>query len=292
MAFATRSNPTIESGAVDDTEQRPASYLDRNRRAWDELAPTHLATGRKAWAETDLRWGIWGIPESSIGLVRGIQAGDDVIELGCGTASVSAWLARQGARSVAVDLSPRQIQNVEQLQREFDLRFPAICANAEEIRYDDTSFDIAVSDYGASLWCDPEHWLAEAHRLLRPNGILIFFTSGAQLMMCTPDDGGPASDRLVRDYFGPTRVEFDSRGPVEFHPTHGDWVRLLVATGFTIEDLLEIQPPAGSLARFPHASLEWARRWPSEEVWIARKASQALTTRRLADVPAIVGLGR
>jgi SAM-dependent methyltransferase len=286
MASATRSGEgtNVAEEAHEPTAETPASrqvdYLERNRRAWDGWAPGYLAAGRRAWADDILRWGIWGIPETKLGLVRGIDgASSDVVELGCGTADISAWLARQGARPVAVDIAPNQVRNVEQLQDEFDLRFPAACGNAEDVRFDDTSFDVAISEYGASLWCDPRRWLPEAHRLLRPNGRLIFVTNGAQLMVCTPQDGGQVGSRLVRDYFAPARVEFEAGGPVEFHPTHGQWVRLLVASGFVVEDLIEVRPPLGAQARFSLAPLEWARRWSSEEIWIARKAGRAVTAR-------------
>jgi SAM-dependent methyltransferase len=265
--------------AADVPVSRQLDYLERNRRAWDGWAPGYLAAARRAWADDVLRWGIWGIPESELGLARGVQAGSDVVELGCGTAEISAWLARQGARSVAVDIAPKQVRNVEVLQDDHNLRFEVVCGNAEDVRYDDASFDVAISEYGASLWCEPQRWLPEAHRLLRPNGLLLFFTNGEQLMICTPDDGGPVGSRLVRDYFAPARVEFDASGPVEFHPTHGQWIRLLVASGFVIEDLVEVRPPVGAHARFSLAPLEWARRWSSEEIWIARKAGRAVTTR-------------
>ncbi len=254
-------------------------YLLRNRSAWDRWAPRYLAAGRRAWTREEIEWGIWGIPEAAVGLVCGVGRGHDVLELGSGTAEISAALARRGARPVAVDLAPNQARNVETLQLEFDLRFPVICCNAEEVRYDDASFDVAISDYGASLWCDPQRWLPEAHRLLRPNGLLIFLTTGTQLMICTPEDGAEVGTELVRDYFGPTRVEFQAGGPVEFHPTHGEWIRLLVASGFVVEDLVEVRPSHDAKARFSLASLEWAQRWSSEEIWMARKAQRALTTR-------------
>ena len=252
----------------------PADYLDRNRAAWDRWATGHLAAGRKAWQETELRWGIWGVPESRISLLRGIEPGADVIELGCGTADVSAWLARRGVRPVAVDISSKQVHNVESLQHENDIRFPVICCNAEEVQYEKASFDYAISEYGASLWCDPQRWVAEANRLLRPDGRLIFVTNSAFLMACTPESGGLATEQLVRSYFARPRVEFDDHdGPVEFHLNHSNWIRLLVANGFAIEDLAEIRPPSGAKARFELASIEWARKWPTEDVWIARKTA-------------------
>ena len=49
---------------------------------------------------------------------------------------------------------------------------------------------------------------------------------------------------------------------------------MLVASGFVIEELLELQAPeGGDSGRWDFVTLDWARRWPSEEVWKARKAA-------------------
>jgi hypothetical protein len=58
---------------------------------------------------------------------------------------------------------------------------------------------------------------------------------------------------------------------VEFHLGYGDWIRLLRANGFEILDLVELRPPAGATTAYDWVTPEWARRWPSEEVWKARK---------------------
>jgi SAM-dependent methyltransferase len=248
-------------------------YIERNRAAWERWAPDHAARGGSAWRDQELRWGLWDTPESELQLLRDVSARSDVIELGCGTAAISAWLARREIRPVAVDISPAQLKTAEQLQHEFGLWFPLIRANAEEVPFDRGSFDLAISEYGASLWCNPRRWLPEAHRLLRPNGQLIFVTNGAFLIACTPADGGAAGDRLVRDYFSRYRVEFPGEEAVEFHLTHGHWVRLLRATGFVLENLVEVRPQPEATPRFEFVSLEWARRWPSEEIWVARKVA-------------------
>ena len=142
----------------------------------------------------------------------------------------------------------------------------------ETLLYDRGSFDLALSEYGASLWSDPRLWLPEAYRVLRPGGRLVFFTNGALLMTCTPADGGPPLDALARDYFSPSRVEFPG-GSVEFHLTHGHWIRSLRMCGFEVESLIEVRPPPDAQARYGFVSLDWARRWPSEEIWIARKSA-------------------
>jgi SAM-dependent methyltransferase len=248
----------------------PTDYVEKNKAAWDRWALHYTATGRKAWTEKELKWGIWGVQESELGLLSNLPKGADVIELGCGTASVSSWVARAGFRPVAVDVSRKQLDVAARLQQEFGLAFPLIHANAEDVPYDTDSFDLAISEYGASLWCEPNRWLAEADRLLRPGGGLIFVTNSPLLMACTPESGERAGDRLLRDYFtNPVREYPD--GVVEFHLTHGRWIDVLGAHGFTVERLVELRPPHGSQPRFDFVSIEWARRWPSEEIWVARK---------------------
>jgi ubiquinone/menaquinone biosynthesis C-methylase UbiE len=248
----------------------PPDYVERNRAAWDRWALHYTATGRKAWTEKELKWGIWGVTESELRLLQDLSAGADVVELGCGTASVSSWVARAGFRPVAVDVSRTQLNVAGRLQEEFGLEFPLINANAEDVPYDTDSFDLAISEYGASLWCEPHRWLAEVDRLLRPGGALIFVTNSPLLMACTPENGERAGDRLVRDYFTSPVREYPD-GVIEFHLTHGSWIEILNAYGFSVERLVELRPPHGTQPRFDFVSIEWARRWPSEEVWVARK---------------------
>jgi len=134
-------------------------------------------------------------------------------------------------------------------------------------------FDLAITEYGASIWCDPYRWVPEAARLLRPGGRLVFLVNGTLLMLTMPDleADGPATDRLVRDYFGIHRFEWPDDEAIEFHLGYGDWIRLLRSNGFEVEDLLEVRPPEDSTTRYPFVTLDWSRRWPCEEIWKARK---------------------
>ena len=67
------------------------------------------------------------------------------------------------------------------------------------------------------------------------------------------------------------RFETTFDDSVEFHLGHGDWIRLLRANGFEIEDLVELRPGAGARSDCDFVTLEGARRWPSEEAWKVRK---------------------
>lgn len=163
-----------------------------NRALWTIVNEQFTdARARQAWAAEDFAWGLFGNSERRL-RVLGDVAGLDVVELGCGTAYVSAWLARLGARPVGVDLTPAQLDTARRCQQEFGLSFPLVEANAEDVPLPDGSFDLAVSEYGACVWCDPERWIPEAARLLRPGGRLVFLTNSVQAMLCVPEDGGHA----------------------------------------------------------------------------------------------------
>jgi ubiquinone/menaquinone biosynthesis C-methylase UbiE len=97
-----------------------------------------------------------------------------------------------------------------QLQDRFGLRFPLIHASAERAPLAEASFDLAISGYGASIWCDPDAWIPEAARLLRDCGL-------------------------------------------------------------EVEDHLELRPGPDATTRYPFVTLDWARKWPCEEVRKARK---------------------
>jgi SAM-dependent methyltransferase len=252
------------------TPDKLPDYVLRNRAAWDDWAPDWVAAGESNWAAAEPSWGIWDIPESQLGMIGDVQ-GLDTIELGCGTAYVSAWLARRGARPVGIDNSEKQLETARRLQAEHGLAFPLIHGNAETVPFPDGSFDFAISEYGAAIWADPYRWIPEASRLLRPGGRLAFLINGYLQMLCAPDSDEAAADRLLNDQFGSYRFEWSSDESVEFHLAHGQMIQLLHSAAFEVEDLIEIRAPQGATTRHPYVSPEWARRWPSEEVWKARK---------------------
>jgi SAM-dependent methyltransferase len=249
-------------------------HVRKNRVVWDALAATYATSGEQNWAEAEHppTWGIWGVPEAEVGMFPENVAGLDAIELGCGTAYVAARLARRGARVVGIDNSQGQLATARRLQQQHGLEFPLIHGNAEQVPYPDASFDFAISEYGACLWADPYRWVPEAARLLRPGGRLVFLVNAFLLVLCMHEQEGiPATDQLRRPAFGLHRLEWPDEPGVEFHLSHGQWIRLLRQSGFEVEDLVEVRPGPNATTRFPFVNLEWARKWPCEEVWKARR---------------------
>jgi len=242
-----------------------------NREGWDADADNWVEPGRTAWASDQITWGAWSVAESDLRVLPDVD-GLDVIELGCGTAYWSGWLARRGARPVGLDNSSRQLATARGFQEEFDVRFPLVHADAERAPFRDASFDFAFSEYGAAIWCDPYRWIPEAARLLRPGGRLVFLGHSSLVMLCVSDDETePATAELQRDLFGMHRFVWPDDGVIEFAMPHGEMIRLLRGSGFEIEDLVELRAPEGAASRFDWVSPEWARRWPSEDVWKVRK---------------------
>jgi SAM-dependent methyltransferase len=253
----------------------PGDHVDVNRASWDLDAPNWVERGRAAWAKEDPTWGR-GHLESELRLLDDIE-GLDAIDLGCGTGYISAWVMRRGARPVGLDASSQQLATARLLQQEFDLRFPLVHGDGEQLPFADDSFDFATSQYGVALWCDPYRWVPEVARILRPGGRLVFETLTPLVMMCFPtdDDSKPAEATLRRDFFGMHRFEWhDEDGAIdgiEFHLGHGEMIRLLHAHGFQVEELLELQAPEDWDAWSEDIPNWWARRWPSVEIWKVRR---------------------
>jgi SAM-dependent methyltransferase len=222
-----------------------------------------------AWAQDAPVWGQWSVPESDLQAL-GEVAGLDVVELGCGTAYFSAWLARLGARPVGIDVTPAQLETARRMQAEHGLDFPLLEGNAEDTGLPAASFDLALSEYGASLWCDPYLWIPEASRLLRPGGRLVFLTNGLLSVLASGPADEEATTELRRDLFGLHRVEWDDEDSIEFHLPHGKWIDLLRENGFAVERLVEIEASDRKPRHPTFVPEDWARRWPAEELWVAR----------------------
>lgn len=248
-----------------------ADRIALNRALWDVVNEQFTdEDALRRWQSDTIEWGLFGNREDDLGVLGDVR-GLDVLELGCGTAYVSARLARRGARPVAVDLSPAQLATAARCQAATGIVFPLLEANAEAVPLPGNRFDLVVSEYGASVWCEPAAWVAEAARLLRPGGRLVFLTNSALVALCVPADGGHAEERLLRRPRDVAVVHWPDGG-VEFHPGHGEWIGVLRNFGFTVETLHELYAAPGARTHeyYDIATPEWAARWPVEDLWAAR----------------------
>jgi SAM-dependent methyltransferase len=252
-------------------------HVQVNRAQWDEDAPNWVAGGERNW-RSEPSWGMWGVTVPR--LLPDDMSGLDAIELGCGTAYVSAWMARRGANVVGIDASEGQLATARRLAAEHGVELTLIHGNAETVPYPDASFDFAISEYGAAIWCDPYVWIPEAHRLLRSGGTLAFLGTSTLATLCSRLDGSlPITERLERDYFSIHRLDWrdavDEPGGIEFNLPISGWIRLFADTGFEVVAFHELQAPEpapdeGGCVRF-FVTAAWAHRYPCEQVWVLRK---------------------
>jgi SAM-dependent methyltransferase len=246
-------------------------YVQQNVAVWTRSNAEYTdAQAERSWRREDITWGIWKIPESDLNVIGEVN-GLDVIELGCGTAYFSSWLARRGARVVGVDPTPAQLETARRMQRETGIEFELIEAIGEDVPKPDASFDLVLSEYGASIWADPHRWIPEAARLLRPGGRLVFLCNSTLSILTMTLKG--ASTELQRPQKGMHKIEWPDTHEVEFHIAHADWVELLRTHDFVVDRLLELFAPEGSETHsyYDYVTPEWAWQWPAEELWAATK---------------------
>jgi SAM-dependent methyltransferase len=196
--------------------------------------------------------------------VLGDVNGLDVLELGCGAARWAAALAPLGARPVGLDLSASQLRHAR------TTGVPLVLANGEQAPFADASFDIVFCDHGAMSFCDPAPSVSEAARLLRDGGLLAFCHTTALRILC--DDGKRLTKKLQRGYFDMRRFDWEGEGTIDFEIPTGEWIRLFRANGLQVEDLIELRPSEDATTTYTdYITLKWARNWPGEQIWKARK---------------------
>lgn len=251
------------------------SHVQANRTYWDDMADDWVAAGERSWAADEPFWGIWALPESCIGMLPEDMSGMTTIELGCGTGYVSGWMARRGAITTGIDNSSRQLETAKRLASEHSTELSLIHGNAENVPLPDASFDFAISEYGAAIWCDPYLWIPEAHRLLKPGGQLNFLGNHPLALLTTPLSGAESDTTLHRPWFGMHTfdwrdVEIDPGG-VEFNLSIADWLALFREYGFEVLDYQELQAPPEATGSAFSSPAEWSKQWPAEQVWKLRK---------------------
>ena len=163
----------------------------KNRDAWTKSNAEYTdARAATRWARGGDRAGASGTcRESELGVLGDVD-GLDVVELGCGTAYFSAWLARRGARPVGVDITPAQLDDgaPDAAARPGSSSRSSRRTRRETGPARRGASTSSLSEYGASIWVDPYRWIPEAARLLRPGGRLVFLRNSTLARPLLPDD--------------------------------------------------------------------------------------------------------
>ena len=241
----------------------------QNREHWDRTADSYHDRNA-VFIEPGLGWGMWQMPEAELRILDDVD-GKDVLELGCGEAEWCRALAKLGARPVGLDVSPRRLELARAALVRDGLDFRLVEAPAEAVPLEDASFDIVLSDHGATAFADPFAVVPEVTRLLRPRGQFAFSGQSPLSWVLYDEAAELWTTSLQRDWFGLHRVESD--GAVNFALPHGEWIALFRANGLEVERLVEVRPPLGARSTYvaPEESA-LAHRFPMEQIWVLRKS--------------------
>ena len=226
--------------------------VSANRRWWDADAENyHEEHGAFLGAESadgDFVWCPEGLREEDVRLL-GEVADRDVLEVGCGSAPCSRWLAAQGARVIGLDLSREMLRRGQVAMARGGPQPGLVQAGAEQLPFADNVFDIVCSAFGAVPFvADSAGVMAEVARVLKPGGRWVFSVNHP-MRWAFPDDPGPAGLTVMLPYFDRTPyVETESDGTVsyvEHHRTLGDRIREIRDAGLLLVDLIEPEWPEG-----------------------------------------------
>ena len=264
--------------AVNEPVLRRAADAAESARAsrvwWDATATDYQAEHGRFLGDADFVWGPEGLRERDARLL-GDVAGRRVLEVGCGAAQCSRWLATQGATVVAFDLSGRQLAEARRLNASTGVPVPLVLADAQVLPFADEAFDLACSSYGAvPFTADSAAVMREVARVLRPGGRWVFSTTHP-FRWCFRDDPGPGGLTVESSYFDRRAyVEQDEGGRatyVEHHRTIGDRVREITAAGLVLDELIEPEWPDGHEEAWAQWSPLRGRLMPGTAVFVTRR---------------------
>ena len=270
------NEPGPESGA-DPVLRRPADPGESARASrawWDAAAADYQAEHGRFLGDADFLWGPEGLRESAAHLL-GEVAGRRILEIGCGGAQCSRWLAAQGAEPVASDVSGGQLAEAQRLNARTGITVPLVLADAQRLPFAAESFDLACSAYGGVPFVsDSAGVMREVARVLRPGGRWVFSTTHP-FRWCFRDDPGPGGLVVDSSYFDRRAyVEQDAAGVatyVEHHRTMGDRVREIRAAGLVVDDIVEPEWPEGHEEAWAQWSPFRGRLMPGTAIFVTRR---------------------
>ncbi len=101
-----------------------------------------------------------------------MQAGERFLDVATGTGGVALPAARAGAEVTAQDISVDQLGKARAAAEQAGLSIRFDVGDAQELPYDDESFDVVASAFGAIFAPDHDRVARELTRLLRHGGRL------------------------------------------------------------------------------------------------------------------------
>jgi SAM-dependent methyltransferase len=102
----------------------------------------------------------------------GVEAGMDVLDVACGTGNATIPAAKAGARVTGLDFAPALLEVARDLAADAMVEIDFVEGDAQELPFEDGSFDRVISTFGHMFAPDHERTASEMKRVLRPGGAI------------------------------------------------------------------------------------------------------------------------
>ena len=158
-----------------------AKFKEAQRQGWKHFAPLEALTTP---------------PAARLVKFAGVRAGQNVLDVACGTGVVSITAARIGARVRSIDLTPELLERARENARIANLEIDFREGDAEALPFEDATFDVVLSQFGHMFAPQPEVAINEMLRVLKSGGTIAFSTWPPELLI-------GSSFRLVSSYMPP-----------------------------------------------------------------------------------------
>jgi len=163
------------------SEDGIAKFKEAQRQGWKHFAPLEALTTP---------------PAAQLVKFANVRAGQNVLDVGCGTGVVAITAARIGARVRGLDLTPELLERAGENARIANVAIDFRQGDVEALPFDDAAFDVVLSQFGHMFAPRPAVAIAEMLRVLKPGGTIAFATWPPELLI-------GSSFRLVASYMPP-----------------------------------------------------------------------------------------
>ena len=234
-------------------------------RYWDGLADEYQDGTRIS--TSDFHFGPLVAGDEELRLVPEDLRGMRCLEVGCGAAQNSIYLASRGARCVAVDISHGQLAHARHFAADADADISLVCGDMDDLPFGDVGvFDFIHSVYALAFSCEPQRAIAQMSRMLKPGGTCLLSMAHPVFSAEWLEIDGEGCGTFVTDYFRPPPDQRElPDGEVirsRAYPISAvaDWLRL---AGLTTVRIMEPEPLQESeVSSAPYTSDRWLDLYP------------------------------
>jgi SAM-dependent methyltransferase len=137
------------------------AFKAMQKQGWAHFAPLEMVTTPTA---------------AQLVKFAGVRAGQQVLDVGCGTGVAAITAARAGAKVSGIDLTPELLERARANSQIAEVEVDWREGDAEQLPYGDAAFDVVLSQFGHMFAPRPGVALSEMLRVLKPGGTIAFST--------------------------------------------------------------------------------------------------------------------